>query len=117
MLPASRTDSAGCAIPAFDLTPSDVEGWLEELWAFQSNLHDGFPRSETCAHFFDDRVGQLRPLARKSIEPMALHVQGGTIRGGGATGEVTVGAGSACSHAAQGGLWVRPANGFAARER
>src|ERR1043165_9678481 len=26
-------------------------------------------------------VGQLSPLARKSIEPMALHVEGGTIRG------------------------------------
>jgi SRSO17 transposase len=26
-------------------------------------------------------VGQCSPLARKSIEPMALHVEGGTIRG------------------------------------
>jgi SRSO17 transposase len=81
MLPACRTDSEGFAIPIFDLTPPDVEGLLEELWEFQSNFHDCFPRSETRAHFFDYMVGQLSPLERKSIEPMALHVQGGTIRG------------------------------------
>jgi DDE superfamily endonuclease len=81
MLPACRTASEGFAIPIFDLTPPDVEGLLEELWEFQSNFHDCFPRSETRAHFFDYMVGQLSPLERKSIEPMALHVQGGTIRG------------------------------------
>jgi SRSO17 transposase len=81
MLPACRTDSEGFAIPIFDLTPPDVEGLLEDLWEFQSNFHDCFPRSETRAHFFDYMVGQLSPLERKSIEPMALHVQGGTIRG------------------------------------
>jgi SRSO17 transposase len=81
MLPACRTASEGFAIPTFDLTPPDVEGLLEELWEFQSNFHDCFPRSETRAHFFDYMVGQLSPLARKSIEPMALHVKGGTVRG------------------------------------
>jgi SRSO17 transposase len=81
MLPACRTDSEGFAIPIFDLTPPDVEGLLEELWEFQSNFHDCFPRSEPRAHFFDYMVGQLSPLERKSIEPMALHVQGGTVRG------------------------------------
>jgi len=81
MLPACRTTSAGLAIPTFDLTPPDVEGFLEELWEFQSTFHDCFPRSEPRAHFFDYMVGQLSPLERKSIEPMALHVKGGTIRG------------------------------------
>src|SRR5215813_11111025 len=81
MLPACRTASEGFAIPTFDLTPPDVEGLLEELWEFQSNFHDCFPRSETRAHFFDYMVGQLSPLERKSIEPMALHVEGGTVRG------------------------------------
>jgi GNAT superfamily N-acetyltransferase len=33
------------------------------------------------AHFFDYMVGQCSKLERKSIEPMALHVEGGTIRG------------------------------------
>ena len=81
MLPACRTDNEGFAIPTFDLTPPDVEGFLEELWEFQSAFHDCFPRSETRAHFFDYMVGQLSPLERKSIEPMALHVEGGTVRG------------------------------------
>ena len=70
MLPACRTASEGFAIPTFDLTPPDVEGFLEELWEFQANFHDCFPRSETRAHFFDYMVGQLSPLERKSIEPM-----------------------------------------------
>src|SRR5262250_2096330 len=81
MLPACRTASEGCAIPTFDLTPPDVEGLLEELWEFQSTFHDCFARSEPRAHCFDYMVGQLSPLERKSIEPMALHVEGGTVRG------------------------------------
>src|SRR5262245_21093055 len=72
MLPACRTASEGFAIPTFDLTPPDVEGLLEELWEFQANFHDCFPRSEPRTHFFDYMVGQLSPLARKSIEPMAV---------------------------------------------
>jgi SRSO17 transposase len=81
MLPACRTGSEGFAIPTFDLVPSDVEGFMEELWAFQSTFHDCFARSEPRGHFFDYMVGQCSKLERKSIEPMALHVEGGTIRG------------------------------------
>jgi SRSO17 transposase len=81
MLPACRTPDATFAIPTFDVLPSDVEGFVEELWAFQSVFHDCFARSESRAHFFDYMVGQLSQLERKSIEPMALHVAGGTIRG------------------------------------
>jgi SRSO17 transposase len=81
MLPECRTPDPTFAIPTFDVTPSDVEEFGEALWECQSALHDGFARSEPRAHFFDYMVGQLSPLARKSIEPMALHVEGGTIRG------------------------------------
>ena len=81
MLPACRTASEGFAVPTFDLTPCDVEGFLEELWEFQSVFHDCFARSEPRAHFFDYMVGQFSKLERKSIEPMALQVEGGTIRG------------------------------------
>lgn len=81
MLPACRTPDPTFAIPTFDVTPSDVEEFVEELWEFQSAFHDCFTRSEPRAHFFDYMVGQLSPLARKSIEPMALHGEGGTIRG------------------------------------
>jgi SRSO17 transposase len=34
-----------------------------------------------CCYFFDSLVGPLRQLARTSIEPRALHVAGGTLRG------------------------------------
>jgi SRSO17 transposase len=81
MLPACRTDGEGFTIPTFDLIPSDVEGFMDELWEFQSAFHDCFSRSEPRAHFFDYMVGQLSQLERKSIEPMALHVEEGTVRG------------------------------------
>ena len=68
-------------MPPFDLIPSDVEGCLEELWEFQSAFHDCLARSEPRAHCFDSMVGQCSQLERKSIEPMALQVDGGTIRG------------------------------------
>jgi SRSO17 transposase len=54
---------------------------MEELWEFQAAFHDCFARSEPRVHFFDYMVGQLSQLERKSIEPIALRVEGGTIRG------------------------------------
>jgi hypothetical protein len=35
MLPACRTASEAYAIPTFDIVPSHVEGFMEELWEFQ----------------------------------------------------------------------------------
>ena len=81
MLPACRTEGEGFAMPTFDVVPSDVEGFMDELQECQSALHDGVPRSAPRAHCFDSRVGQFSKLARQSIEPMALQVEGGTIRG------------------------------------
>jgi SRSO17 transposase len=68
------------AIPTFDLTASDVAGCLDALQECQGLLHDGFPRSESRAHVFDSLVGPLRPRARKSREPIALQVPGGSVR-------------------------------------
>jgi hypothetical protein len=81
MLPACRTDGEGFAIPMFEVVPSDVEGFIDALWEFQSLFHDCFARREPRAHFFAYMVGQLSQLERKSIEPLALHVEGGTVRG------------------------------------
>jgi SRSO17 transposase len=81
MLPACRTDHAGYTIPTFDVVPSDVEGFIDELWEFQAAFHDCFARSEPRAHFIDYMVGQYSQLERKSIEPMALRVEGGAVRG------------------------------------
>ena len=97
MLPACRTEGEGFAIPTFEVVPSDVEGFMEELWEFQSAFHDScFARSEPRAHFFDYMVGQLSKLERKSIEPMALEVEGGTIRGCSASSVMGAGMRSRC---------------------
>jgi SRSO17 transposase len=68
-------------MPTLEVAPSDVAGFMDELWEFQSLFHDCFARREPRTHFFDYMVGQLSQLERKSIEPLALHVEGGTIRG------------------------------------
>src|SRR3989442_12792427 len=81
MLPACRTGGEGFAIPTFDLVPSEVRGFMEELWEFQATFSDCLARSEPRGHFFDYMVGQCSKLELKSIEPMALKVEGGTIRG------------------------------------
>jgi SRSO17 transposase len=81
LLPECRTLDETFALPTFDVIPRDGEGFAEELWAFQAAFHDCFARSEPRAYVFDSMGGQVRQLARKSIEPMALHVAGGTIRG------------------------------------
>jgi SRSO17 transposase len=80
MLPRCRTAGEPFAMPTFDVQVSDVAGFMDELQTFQSLFHDCFARSEARAHCLDYMVGQYSPLARKSIEPMALAVEGGSIR-------------------------------------
>jgi hypothetical protein len=53
---------------------------MDELRKFRATFHDCFSRSEPRENFFRYIVGQLSDLERKSIEPMALHVQGGNPR-------------------------------------
>ena len=81
MLPACRTQGEEFSIPPFDLTASDVDGFRDELRAFHDQFRACFARSEPREHCFNYMVGQLSALERKSIEPMALHVEGGNIRG------------------------------------
>ena len=81
MLPESRTQDGGFAIPRFDLTPRDVEEFLDELQAFHDHFRSCFSRSEPRGHFFNSMVGQCSELERTSIEPMALEVAGGNVRG------------------------------------
>lgn len=69
------------SIPQCDLTPHDVDGFLDELQAFHDQFRACFSRSEPREHFFNSLVGQCSKLARTSIEPMALHVAGGNMRG------------------------------------
>jgi SRSO17 transposase len=81
MLASCRTQGDPYAVPPFDLTPDDVEGFLDELQAFHEAFRLCFVRSEPRQHFFHYMAGQFSALERKSIEPMALHIEGGNIRG------------------------------------
>ena len=80
MLPACRTASEGFAIPQFAVDHGDVEGWLHELRGFHRAFRECFARSEPREHFFRSMVGQFSQLERKSIEPIALRVEGGHVR-------------------------------------
>jgi SRSO17 transposase len=80
MLPACRTEGEGFAIPQFAMDHGDVEGLLHELRGFHEAFHECFARSEPREHFFRYMVGQLSALERKSIEPIALRIEGGNVR-------------------------------------
>ena len=77
MLPACRTNDEGFTIPTFNVVPSDVAGFMDALWEFQSAFHDCFPRSEPRAHFFDyeDRSEEVLALQQRlGYIPAGPHV-------------------------------------------
>ena len=80
MLPACRTEEEGLSIPQLDLTPKDVKGFMQELAAFHTLFQDCFTRWEPREYFLCYMVCQFSSLERKSVEPMALEVEGGNIR-------------------------------------
>jgi SRSO17 transposase len=53
---------------------------MEELRGFHTAFRDCFARQEPRDQFFNYMVGQFSTLERKSIEPMALQVEGGNVR-------------------------------------
>lgn len=80
MLPAYRTAGEPFAIPQFALTRSDLDTFMDELRGFHNAFRGCFARQEPRDQFFNYMVGQFSPLERKSIEPMALQVEGGKVR-------------------------------------
>jgi len=81
MLPACRTEGKEERLPPFALAHGDVEGFLHALRGVHEAFRECFTRREPREHFFRSMVGQLSPLERQSIEPMALEVDGGNVRG------------------------------------
>src|ERR687885_532107 len=75
-----RTADEPFAIPQFALTRSDVDSFMDELRGFHSAFRACFARQEPRDQFFNYMVAQFSPLERKSIEPMALRVEGGKVR-------------------------------------
>ncbi len=80
MLAAIRTEGDLYSVPKFCLEKEDVEGFVEELRGFHNEFRDCFSRSEPRENFFQYMAGQFSPLERKSIEPIALQVDGGNVR-------------------------------------
>lgn len=80
MLPACRTPGELDDVPPCDLTPNDVEGFVDELRCFHARFRQCFGRSEPRDHFFRYMMGQCSALERKSIEPIALQTQATSIR-------------------------------------
>ncbi len=80
MLPECRINTATFSIPKFTVEKEDVEDFIDELKGFHKHFADCFSRSEPRENFFRYTVGQLSQLERKSIEPIALNIQGGAVR-------------------------------------
>jgi len=80
MVPEIRQDEHLFRIPKFDIKKGDIEDFTNELKGFHEHFQDCFSRSESRSHFFKYMVGQFSELERKSIEPIALAVEGGNVR-------------------------------------
>lgn len=80
MLPEIRTSGDIYSIPKFELDRNDVEGFIGILKGFHAEFRDCFAREEGRNNFFFYSVGQFSQLERKSIEPIALNVEGAKVR-------------------------------------
>lgn len=80
MLPECRINDTTFSIPQFTLEKKEVEDFIDELKGFHEQFVDCFSRSEPRENFFRYSAGQLSNLERKSIEPIALNIQGGEVR-------------------------------------
>ncbi len=80
MLPEIRQNEFLFAAPKFDIDKNDVDGFFNELNGFHEIFSDCFFRSESREHFYLYMSGQFCNLERKSIEPIALNVEGGNVR-------------------------------------
>ena len=80
MLSQVRKDAGLYPVPRCELEKDDVEGFMDELEQFHGSFSDCFVRSEPRENFLRYMEGLLSPLERKSIEPIALHVEGANVR-------------------------------------
>jgi SRSO17 transposase len=76
MLPDHRQQAALYALPTFQLEDTDVEGFVEELQRFHAAFADCFARKESRENAYTYLVGRFSSLERKTIEPIAQHVEG-----------------------------------------
>jgi len=80
MLPEIRQSDYLYKVPKFELDRADVSDLAHELKGFHENFADCFQRSESRENFYRYMSGQFSQLERKSIEPIAIAIEGGKIR-------------------------------------
>jgi len=80
MLPEIRQSDYLYHVPKFELDRNDVSDFAQELKGFHEIFADCFLRSESRENFYRYMAGQFSQLERKSIEPIAIAMEGGKIR-------------------------------------
>ena len=80
MLPEVRQSDYLYPVPKFDLNQNDVDDFANELKGFHEQFDSCFLRSESRSNFFRYMAGQFSQIERKSIEPIAIAVEGGKVR-------------------------------------
>lgn len=66
--------------PALEVTPDEIEALADELVEYHAEFADLFYRVEQAQWAHKYLQGLLLPLERKSIQPMALALEGGNIQ-------------------------------------
>lgn len=66
--------------PPLDLTPEEVAALADELMHYQAAFADLYYRKEQAHWGYKYLQGLLLPIERKSIEPMALALDGGDVQ-------------------------------------
>jgi SRSO17 transposase len=66
--------------PGLNLAPRQVKGLKQQLVAYHRHFADVFQRKEQRCWALKYLEGQMLDLQRKSIEPMALAVEGGNVQ-------------------------------------
>jgi len=67
-------------LPYFRQQKKEAENFIDELKGFHAQFYDCFSGSEPRENLFRYTSGQFSNLERKSIEPIALNIQGGEVR-------------------------------------
>ena len=80
MVPEGCVCNGGFPIPKLFVGKEDMSCFVEELKGFHSQFADCFSREEPRENFYMYMVGQMSRLERKSVEPIALHVEGAKVR-------------------------------------
>ncbi len=66
--------------PVMKLVPEDVHALLEELQSYHTEFSPLFQRRDQAEWAHKYMQGQMLPLERKSIQPMAMAVEGGNVQ-------------------------------------